>query len=63
MHVNLARFTPLADFKTLTSILKETGVPLGGDFGLDSVFLEIADAVQSPRSVVLAKVPLAGTSS
>jgi len=59
MHVNLARFTPLTDFKTLTSSLEETEVLLGGDFELDAGFLEIADAVQSPRSMLVARVPLA----
>lgn len=63
MHVNLARFTPLTDFKTLTSSLEETEILLGGEFELDAGFLEIADAVQSPQSMLLAGVPLARASS
>lgn len=63
MHVNLARFTPFTDFKALTSSLEETEILLGGAFGLDSVFLETADAVQSPRSTLLAGVPLPRVSS
>lgn len=59
MHVNLARFTPRADFETLASSLEETDVLLGGDFALDAGFLEIADSVQSSRSMLLARVPLA----
>ena len=57
-HVNLARFTPLTNFKALASSLEETDILLGDDFGLDSVFLEIADAVQSQESVLIGRVPL-----
>lgn len=62
-HVNLARFTPLTNFNTVMSSLEDTEILLGGDFELDAGFLEIADAVQSPRSVVLARVSLTGAPS
>ncbi len=63
MHVNLARFTPLTNFKTLTSSLEEADILLEGEFELDTGFLEIADAVQSPQSMLLARVSLARASS
>lgn len=63
MHVNLARFTPLTNFKTLTSSLEEAEIILAGEFELDKVSLEIADAVLSPQSMLLVEVPLARASS
>lgn len=59
LHVNLARFTPLTNLKALTSGLEEADILLGGEFELDACFLEIANAIQSPQSVLLARVPLA----
>ena len=59
LHVNLARFTPRTNFKAIALALEEADILLGGDFGLDSVLLEIADAVQSRQSVLLAAVPVA----
>jgi hypothetical protein len=63
LHVNLARFTPLTNFAALTSSLEEADILLGGDFGLDACFLEIANAIHSPQSMVLASVPLTRDSS
>lgn len=63
LHVNLARFTPLTNFEALTSTMEEADIFLGGEFELDAGFLEIADAVHSPQSMVLARVPLPRASS
>jgi hypothetical protein len=63
LHVNLARFTPFTNFKAITSTLEEADILLGGEFELDAGFLEIADAIHSPQSMVLAGVPLPRASS
>lgn len=63
LHVNLARFTPLTNFEILTTSLEEADILIGGEFELDAGFLEIADAVQSPGSLLLARVSLTGAPS